>query len=111
MNSSFPCKFWRNFFLQDNNPCRGISPSKSIDGSLPQRDSLFTFGIPQPRFSHKATLDNLIPPKKKTVWYFPSKVERCHFFVKENNQESPSRLTDDSPAESVNGSLHPEDSS
>src|SRR3954468_20260539 len=31
--------------------------------------------------------------------------------VKENNSESPNRSTNDSPAESVNGSLHPEDSS
>src|SRR3954469_25356648 len=54
---------------------------------------------------------DVFPPKKKTVWYFPSKVERCHFFVKENNSESPRRSTNDSPTESVNGSLRPVDSS
>src|SRR3954468_22049616 len=84
MNSSFPCKSWRNFFLQDNNPCRGIFLSKTTNGSLPQRDSLFTFGIPQPGFSHKATLDNLIrirqsishsPGVRRAVLFF----KKCEF--------------------------------
>src|SRR3954464_13881871 len=74
MNSSFPRKFRRNFFLQDNNPCRGISLSKATNGSL-----------------------------------FPKEIV-CSL-LKFPSLESLSRLTNDSPAESVNGSLRPEDSS
>src|SRR3954469_10649579 len=85
MNSSFPCKFRRNFFLRNNRSYTRISPSKSTNGSLPQRDSLFTFGIPQPRFSRKATFDSFL----QTVWYFPSRVKRCHFSSKKIIQNLP----------------------
>src|SRR4051812_21948465 len=92
-----PASSGENCFLRNNSSYTRISPSKSTDGGLPQRDSLFTFGIPQPRFFCRATFDSLLQNKiicfafwnSPEVWYFPSKVKRCHFSSKKIIQNLP----------------------